>query len=245
MIKCYVSSCDKLLKNKLAVSHHIKMSAINCLEHKKYLEELKSLIGHDFEKFAHSSVEVGAKYNVGPSYVQQIWNKKFSKEQLKERRKKRLILLNEKKFKETSKIIICKHCKKTLEIRKNEQRVFCSNSCFKQYKKEHCEEFSFNKGKSLEEIQGVERAQETRKKMSETNRKRNPLSEIVCFRCKTKKVITVNRKKKILKTLNKKRYFCSACKAIRKHEQKTKAYKCGHCKKPIRRLLSEKNKRFL
>ncbi|MDD5650051.1 MAG: hypothetical protein PHF86_06510 [Candidatus Nanoarchaeia archaeon] len=119
MIKCYVSSCDKLLKNKLAVSHHIKMSAINCLEHKKYLEELKSLIGHDFEKFAHSSVEVGAKYNVGPSYVQQIWNKKFSKEQLKERRKKRLILLNEKKFKDMQTLQ-----KKLLKLEKTNRGFF-------------------------------------------------------------------------------------------------------------------------
>ena len=49
-MKCFVKTCNKQFKNALAVSHHIKMSAINCQKHKNYLIKLSSSIIKGFDK---------------------------------------------------------------------------------------------------------------------------------------------------------------------------------------------------
>jgi DNA-directed RNA polymerase subunit RPC12/RpoP len=135
---------------------------------------------------------------------------------------------------------ICKYCSKPVKVRKNEVKVFCNKKCQKSYSRENPIEFSYNKGKTLEDIIGFERSRKVKEKIRKTQQARHPKTELICFRCKSKKVVTIQKKQKILRDLKGKKYFCSNCKAIRKQESKRRAYKCGNCGKTIYRLVSER-----
>lgn len=241
MIKCYVETCSKILKNKLAVSHHIKMSAVNCLEHKKYLEDLRQKIVESFKSIDFNVFEICQQLNVGPAYVQNIWKEAFSKEQIKERQSLRLTRLNSKKLKQNQKSFACKNCNALVTDVKTSLRLFCNKKCYTEYQTKYPEKFAFTKGKKLEEIVGVKKAAEIKSQQSQTQQKKNPKTNLVCFKCKQEKTVTIFTKQQVLKKLNGKRYLCTVCKALKKHESKVRKYKCGNCKKPITRLISEKN----
>jgi hypothetical protein len=244
-MKCFVESCNKEYKNNLSVCQHIKISAINCLEHKQYLVNLKKAIIEKFNEINLSSYQIAKKFHIGSAYINELWKNAFSEEKFYERSRKRRQLLNLIRKEKNQKTIICKCCKKNINVFKNNLRLFCNKECYHEYQRLHPEEFSFTKGKSLEDIVGKERAKQINEqrslKIKEKN-KNSPKFFIVCSRCKKTKQVSFCAFKTFKQRLQGKKYYCRKCYQIRKYLKATKKYKCSNCKKEIRRYRNEEKK---
>ena len=145
MIKCYVENCSKLLKNKLAVSHHIKMSSINCKEHKNYLDSLHQSINKMFFDLNLSIYDIGKNTNLSHATILQIWKKNFSKEQILQRSANRSKILDNLRKEKSLKTSHCKNCHKEIKDYSKNGKLFCNKKCYFEYRKKHPEEFNSKK----------------------------------------------------------------------------------------------------
>ena len=189
---CYVDCCTKVLKNKLAVSHHIKMSAINCPKHRQYLEDLCKKIVEDFKDISISTNEIAQKYNVGLSYVLLSLRSKLTEEKIKQRQSNRLHALNKEKKQKKSRQIFCKNCNKSIFIRLNEERIFCHKKCYREYSKKYgCQ------------------VKKTKEELKELADKRHPKCKIICLKCGVDKDVTVFQRVQTQRTANENKNNCS------------------------------------
>jgi phage portal protein BeeE len=91
-MKCFVESCNKEYKNNLVINRHIKYFSSKCLEHKQYLIDLQQKIIDKFKDEKFSIKQVAKQFNVGTLYVTDVWQKSFSKEEVRVRSLRRIKL---------------------------------------------------------------------------------------------------------------------------------------------------------